>query len=157
MAAWYRPDGTLTALNRAAAEFVGRPREELVGTRWHEHLRGDMGPLFEELARLTPDRPTLVHDHWVDRAEGTARWMRWTNTAIFDEQGRWILVVALGHDLTEAREREEALRAALRDRAGKPATHDPAGVAGLTSTAAHFMAGILAHMPALCAIACWPA
>jgi glutamine synthetase len=40
----------------------------------------------------------------------------------------------------------------FRDRAGKPATHDPGGAAGLTSTASHFMAGILAHMPALCAI-----
>jgi glutamine synthetase len=40
----------------------------------------------------------------------------------------------------------------FRDRAGKPATHDPGGVAGLTPTAAHFMAGILAHMPALCAV-----
>jgi len=40
----------------------------------------------------------------------------------------------------------------FRDRAGKPATHDPGGIAGLTAPAAHFMAGILAHMPALSAI-----
>lgn len=40
----------------------------------------------------------------------------------------------------------------FRDRAGRPATHDPGGVAGLTATAAHFMAGIIAHMPALCAV-----
>lgn len=36
---------------------------------------------------------------------------------------------------------------------GTPATHDPAGPLGLTRIAAQFAAGILHHLPAICAIA----
>lgn len=38
------------------------------------------------------------------------------------------------------------------DAEGRPATHDPAGHGGLSATAAAFAAGVVAHMPALCAI-----
>jgi glutamine synthetase len=40
----------------------------------------------------------------------------------------------------------------LRDSEGRPATHDPAGPFGLAPTAQHFVAGILTHLPALCAV-----
>ena len=40
----------------------------------------------------------------------------------------------------------------FRDGAGKPAMHDPAGDYGLTPVARHFMAGVLAHLPAICAV-----
>jgi len=39
----------------------------------------------------------------------------------------------------------------LWDLAGKPISHDPAGPAGVSKTAGHFLAGVLRHMPALCA------
>ncbi len=40
----------------------------------------------------------------------------------------------------------------LRDAAGQPATHDPAGPFGLTPAAQQFCAGVLHHLPALAAI-----
>lgn len=40
----------------------------------------------------------------------------------------------------------------LRDAAGAPATYDPAGPGGLSAAAAAFAAGVLRHMPALCAV-----
>jgi glutamine synthetase len=38
------------------------------------------------------------------------------------------------------------------DAEGRPATHDPSGHGGLSATAAAFAAGVVAHMPALCAM-----
>lgn len=40
----------------------------------------------------------------------------------------------------------------FRDAQGAPATHDPADALGLSLTARRFCAGVLAHLPALCAI-----
>ena len=40
----------------------------------------------------------------------------------------------------------------LRDAAGAEATHDPAGPMGLSAAAEHFCAGVLAHLPAICAV-----
>ncbi len=40
----------------------------------------------------------------------------------------------------------------LRDAAGAEATHDPAGPMGLSAAAEHFCAGVLAHLPAVCAV-----
>lgn len=40
----------------------------------------------------------------------------------------------------------------LRHPGGAPATHDPSGPFGLTQAAMHFAAGVLHHLPAICAI-----
>jgi glutamine synthetase len=40
----------------------------------------------------------------------------------------------------------------FKDAEGRPATHDLEGVYGLTAAAEHFMAGILMHLPAICAV-----
>jgi glutamine synthetase len=40
----------------------------------------------------------------------------------------------------------------LWDQNGVPATHNPAGPFGLSAVAAHFAAGVLHHLPAICAI-----
>lgn len=40
----------------------------------------------------------------------------------------------------------------LRDRLGRPVTYDPKRAYGLTQTAEHFMAGVIHHMAALCAV-----
>jgi glutamine synthetase len=40
----------------------------------------------------------------------------------------------------------------LRDKAGQPQTHDPSGPLGLSASAQHFAAGVLAHLAAIAAI-----
>jgi len=40
----------------------------------------------------------------------------------------------------------------FRDADGRPCMHDPAGVFGLSPVARHFVAGVLHHLPALCAV-----
>ncbi len=40
----------------------------------------------------------------------------------------------------------------LVDGAGEPATHDPAGMHGLSAAAGHFVAGLLHHLPAIVAV-----
>lgn len=40
----------------------------------------------------------------------------------------------------------------FKDEAGRPVMHDPAGAYGLSPVAQHFMAGVLRHVPALCAV-----
>ncbi len=40
----------------------------------------------------------------------------------------------------------------FRDEAGRPVMHDPNGAYGLSPVARHFMAGVLRHLPALCAV-----
>jgi glutamine synthetase len=40
----------------------------------------------------------------------------------------------------------------FQDEAGRPVMHDPAGAYGLSSVARQFMAGVLRHLPAICAV-----
>jgi glutamine synthetase len=40
----------------------------------------------------------------------------------------------------------------FRDKANRPSTHNPAGPYGLNRIATHFMAGVVHHLPALCAV-----
>jgi glutamine synthetase len=43
------------------------------------------------------------------------------------------------------------IHVSLWDKAGKPISYDPKGPAGVSATAGKFLAGVLRHMPALCA------
>jgi glutamine synthetase len=40
----------------------------------------------------------------------------------------------------------------FQDEAGRPVMHDPKGAFGLSPVAQHFMAGVLRHLPAICAV-----
>ena len=54
----FRPDTTLTFVNRAYAQFYGTEPEELIGRRWLDFAPRDERPrLLDELSSFTPEHP----------------------------------------------------------------------------------------------------
>lgn len=104
-------DGTLTYVNAAYCRFFGRRREELVGHRFHPLIpESDRGAVQEKLRRgLHPDMAPLTLEHRVVAGDGSLRWMRWTNSAVRDDQGRFLEYQAIGHDITEEKRAQTAL------------------------------------------------
>ncbi len=100
----FRPDGTLTFVNTAYADWFGYQPTDLVGTnlldlippaaqtRVHQQLR--------ELTTLTPKHPYAIHQHQVQRPDGSIGWQQWINLARFDHQGQLLDVQSVGFDLT---------------------------------------------------------
>lgn len=112
----YLPDTTLTFVNEAYCRYFGRERRELLGRRFAQPdfiPAEQLAEVQDRLSRLSAANPLLTHEHLVRRADGALRWMQWIDRAIVDETGQVIELQAIGRDITERREMEEALRVAL--------------------------------------------
>jgi PAS domain S-box-containing protein len=94
----YRLDGTLTFVNRAYAEALGRTRAELVGQPFL--LTNVVAPF---------DTATWTVEREIEYPNGRRHWLLWTIRAIHDHDGRAAQFQAVGHDITLRKEAEAAL------------------------------------------------
>ena len=118
----FLPNGTLTFVNEAYCCYFDQARDDLIGHSLMTFISGrDMEFFKQQLASLSPGNPVVTHEHRVVLPNGEARWQRWTNRAIFDEQDRLIEFQSVGRDTTERRilreEHERLLAQLRRDRA----------------------------------------
>jgi diguanylate cyclase (GGDEF)-like protein/PAS domain S-box-containing protein len=105
----FLPDLTLTFVNDAYCRYFEKGSEELVGSRLLDHVVEEDRAYYEEqLVRLNPHRPTATVEERVF-TPGGVRWLQWTDTAIFDVNGRIVEYQSVGRDVTERREAEERL------------------------------------------------
>jgi two-component system cell cycle sensor histidine kinase/response regulator CckA len=105
------PDGTLTFVNDAYCRFLGKRWEELIGRSFLPPIAEEDRPNVEAaLASLSREAPVVTVEDRVIAANGEERLLRWTNRAIFDEQGDLVEIQSVGRDITERQRAEEALR-----------------------------------------------
>jgi len=64
----------------------------------------------QRLDALAPDSPVSSGEHRVILPDGSVGWNRWTDRALFDEQGRLLEYQSVGRDIAERKQAEEALR-----------------------------------------------
>jgi diguanylate cyclase (GGDEF)-like protein/PAS domain S-box-containing protein len=113
----FLPDLTLTFTNDAYRRYFGKSSEELVGSRFLDDVHeADIAYYEEQLVRLSPESPTATVEERTF-TPGGVRWLQWTDTAIFDGDGRIVEYQSVGRDVTDRREAEERLE--------YQALHDP--------------------------------
>jgi PAS domain S-box-containing protein len=108
----FLPDGTLTYLNETLATWDDvTPAEKMIGRNFFDFL-----PLAERemirarLGALTPELPTETHEQRYQRPDGRVVYHVWTNRAFFNADGQPTRYQAVGLDITEQKQAEEALR-----------------------------------------------
>jgi PAS domain S-box-containing protein len=107
----WRPDGTRNFVNRAYSDYLGTPREELIGTSFLETMPADDGRLVRgTIAALTPADPIAVVEPRILLPDGKVVWTEWVNRAIFDDQDRMVELQSVGRDITERRLAADAER-----------------------------------------------
>ncbi|MHC1699983.1 MAG: PAS domain S-box protein [Humidesulfovibrio sp.] len=107
----FKPDGTILFVNNAYARYFDKRPGELTGQAIHAFLT----PQAQEQVRslvggITAGDPVKTHEHTVLTPSGKVAWHAWTNRGIFDDQGRLQAIQAVGRDITQAKESEQALR-----------------------------------------------
>ena len=113
----YSPDGKLTFVNGAYARFFGEDEEEVEGKDCFAHFGSmDRRRLMEWLKRADPAEPVLDSEVRQVRADGETRCIQWTNRAVLDERRAVVEIQAVGRDITDRRNAEQALDAATQEK-----------------------------------------
>lgn len=110
-------EGTLRFVNHAYAQHFGLEPQDLIGHKLIDFVDEADRPAVTahlERARRSPEAVSGVNR--MRSAGGRARWVSWVNRPLRRAGTDGVSIQSVGRDITEQREAEEALRAALAER-----------------------------------------
>jgi len=109
----FSPDGKLTFVNNAYCRYFNLDRDTCIGKPHTVVLPPEDAAMMQEhLSRLSPEHPVMTIDHRIIMPFGEVRWQRWSDRAIFDENGRIIEYQSVGRDNTREKVAEQQLKIA---------------------------------------------
>jgi len=107
----YHPDGAVLFVNDGYCKYFGKSRGELIGQLAEQFLaEEDRAALVEHRVLLNASDPAYTREYRVLHPDGSTRWIRRTDRAIFDDKGRIIEFQMVAWDITERKLAEVALR-----------------------------------------------
>lgn len=109
------PDCTLTFVNQAYANYLGKTVSELEGRSFNQLTTPDEFERYQnQIYALTPAFPTSSYEKRMVSG-GDVHWIQWTDRAFFDSNGIMLEVQSIGTDVTDIRcAEQEALASKKR-------------------------------------------
>jgi PAS domain S-box-containing protein len=105
------PDGTCLYLNPAAAKVVGFEESEIVGRNWWTTLYpGDDYEQVNQLFRAFQKGQVYDYEMTLTRKDGSKRIVAWNSINRYDSRGNLMEVIGFGHNITDRKLAEEALK-----------------------------------------------
>jgi len=107
----FLPDATLTFVNSAYCQFLGRPRGELLGGNFHELLpQVARAAVREAVAQAASGAGRAAWECEVAQADGVRGWQSWVCHAIEGAPDEVREIQAIGYDITDRKRAEESGR-----------------------------------------------
>ncbi len=107
----FTPDGTHIFVNEAYCRYFGYTREEIIGSRFKPNIPSeDRQKVARMISSLTPEHPFGTIEQRIIMPDGTIRWQRWVDRAIYHPVGNLKEYQSVGRDITEIKRIEQALR-----------------------------------------------
>ena len=107
----YRPDGTIIFVNDVFCRFFKKTRGELIGKQIDLLLQKEERDLLAgSRATRTPENSKVTLEHKIFLPDGSIHWIRRTERALFDEDGRIIEYQTVATDTTDRKQAEDALQ-----------------------------------------------
>lgn len=107
----FLPDGTHVFVNEAYCRYFGMSREKIIGSRFKPSIHpDDRENVVRIIASLTPEHPLMTIDQRIIMPDGSTRWQRWVDRAIFNADGSLKEYQSVGRDITENKQTEKALK-----------------------------------------------
>ncbi|MCH7910494.1 MAG: PAS domain S-box protein, partial [Candidatus Hydrogenedentes bacterium] len=107
----FLPGGEITFVNDAYCRYFEKTAEELAGSSFLSLIpEEDRETVMANIAALTVESPTDSIEHAAIAPGGEIRWQRWTRLALFDKEGKAAAYQAIGEDITERKQAQDALR-----------------------------------------------
>ncbi len=103
-------DGTITFVNSFYCHYFKTPYEELVGSNLFRLLpEQERDFVRNKYLSLDKDNPYITYEYKAFDGNGRDCWQRWTDRALFNEQGEVIEYQSIGEDITERKTAEKQL------------------------------------------------
>lgn len=103
-------EGVLREVNAAYCGIFNKTREQLVGSNYLDLIPpSDRNEVVASLRRLSSRHPENVIEHRIVRSDGSLRWMRWRDRAVFGDNDRVLETLSFGTDITAEKELEARL------------------------------------------------
>jgi PAS domain S-box-containing protein len=107
----FLPDGTHIFVNDAYCRYFNKNPDEILGRRFYPDITPeDKDRVRHFFASLTPEHPVDTIDQRIIMQDGSIRWQRWNDRAIFDPSGTVTEYQSVGRDITDTKEAEIALQ-----------------------------------------------
>ncbi|MDO9549834.1 MAG: PAS domain S-box protein [Methanoregula sp.] len=107
----FLPDGTHIFVNEAYCRYFSLKRDEILGHRFRPDIpEPDKDRMRQFFTSLTPDHPVDIIEHRIIMQDGSIRWQRWSDRALFDNAGTITEYQSVGRDITVQKQAEEELR-----------------------------------------------
>ncbi|MGA2104577.1 MAG: PAS domain S-box protein [Methanoregula sp.] len=107
----FSPDGTHVFVNEAYCRYFDKRREEIVGHRFRPKIPVEDRDLVKRFfTSLTPEHPVDNIEHRIIMPDGSIRWQRWSDRAIFDRDGDIREFQSVGRDTTDKKNAENQLQ-----------------------------------------------
>jgi|GEM_PF-369917 len=107
----FTPDGKLSFVNNAYCRYFGLDPDTCIGKPHTVTIpKEDAVQMQQQLASLTPATPVASISNRILMPNGSVRWQRWSDRAIFDSAGRIIEIQSVGRDITNEKEAEDKLK-----------------------------------------------
>jgi PAS domain S-box-containing protein len=106
------PAGRLTFANRPYASFYNTTPDELIGldvrSLWPEHVQEQIQAVQQ---LITPEQPYQNRElYYSGEPDGTPRWILWTITGLFDQEGQLQEYQGVGREITAYKQMQRALQ-----------------------------------------------
>jgi PAS domain S-box-containing protein len=106
----FYPDHTHVFVNEAYCRYFNKIKGEILGKKFKPDIPEEDQDLVKEyFLSLTKENPVASIDHRTIMEDGGIRWQRWSDRAIFDDQGTLIEYQSVGRDITETKRSEEKM------------------------------------------------
>ncbi|MDY7008041.1 MAG: PAS domain S-box protein [Cyanobacteriota bacterium] len=108
----WQPNCALTFVNQYYCQFFGKSSNELLGSNFLQVIpdKIERERVQENIQSIQKKLSPTISEYQVISASGERRWVSWTNQPIMGLDRHLIEIQSFGIDITEKREREEALR-----------------------------------------------
>ena len=107
----FLPDGTHVFVNEAYCRYFEKSRDEIIGHHFQPDIPAEDKIIVQQhFQSLTPEHPVAMVDHRLIMPDGSVRWQRGSDRAIFDKAGMIVEYQSVGRDITDQKQVEEALR-----------------------------------------------
>ena len=112
----FKPDGTLTFCNEAFRAYFSPFGEVAVGQNLLAIVPKNTHSFTHHFtAILHPSFPVTQFEYNIQTADGKTLWQQWTGQGHFDNQGQLAEIQAVGHDITDRVQAEQAARQHTRE------------------------------------------